>query len=169
MAKNTAKKTAQALKLGSLVKDSITGFTGIAIARTEFAYGCVHIRIQATGMTEAGEPVGAHSFDDQRIEVLAPPSQEWPEPKKSKIKLGDVVRDLLTGAVGIATSQTVRIDGATKLIVEQPGLTKDGEPRPPFYGSIECLQVVDRRELTVSATSVATSGGPMSREINDLD
>lgn len=35
MAKNTAKKSAPGIKLGRLVKDSITGFTGIAIGRTD--------------------------------------------------------------------------------------------------------------------------------------
>lgn len=169
MAKNTAKTSTHGLKLGSLVKDSITGFTGIATARTEFAYGCVHIRIQAQSLTEEGDPVPVHDFDDQRIEVLAPPSKKWPEPKKSKITLGDIVRDTFTGAVGTATSRTVGIDGSIKLIVEQSGLTKDGEPRPAFYTVIERLEIVDKRELTVSETSAATSGGPMCRQVSDLE
>lgn len=169
MGKNTAKTSTSGLKLGSLVKDSITGFTGIAIGRIEFAYGCVHIRIQAKSMTEEGTPIPVHDFDDQRIEVLAPPSKKWPEPKKSKIKLGDVVRDTLTGAAGIATSRTVGIDGSTRLVVEQPGLTKDGEPQPAFYASIERVEIVDKRELTVSESSVATSGGPMCRKVRDTE
>lgn len=47
MAKPTAKKSGPGIALGSLVKDRITGFKGIAIGRTEFGYGCVHIRVQA--------------------------------------------------------------------------------------------------------------------------
>ena len=51
MAKTTSKKTAMGIKLGSCVKDNITGFTGIVIGRTEFAFGCIHISIQAPGLT----------------------------------------------------------------------------------------------------------------------
>jgi len=34
------------IKLGIRVKDSITGYEGVAIARTDWLYGCVRITIQ---------------------------------------------------------------------------------------------------------------------------
>jgi len=148
-----------------LVKDNITGFTGIAIARTEFGFGCVHIQIQAQGLTTAGEPIPVQSFDDQRVEVLAPPTKSWPEPTKTTIKLGDVVRDVLTGATGVASAKTFNLDGHVTIIIEQPGLTEDGAPKAPIRFGLEGLIVVDRRELEVSKDSVATSGGPTARRI----
>ena len=163
MAKTTAKKPAPGIKLGSLVKDSITGFTGIAIGRTEFGFGCIHIRIQAQGLTENGDPILVHSFDDQRVEVLAPPSKSWAEPKQTSAKLGDVVRDTVSGAVGVASGKSVGLDGQVNFIIEQPGLTQDGEPRTPFYANAAHVVVVDKREIKVSKNSVATSGGPMAR------
>jgi hypothetical protein len=33
------------VKLGSKCRDSITGLEGIATARTEYLYGCVHVCI----------------------------------------------------------------------------------------------------------------------------
>ncbi|PTY04225.1 hypothetical protein DB347_20220 [Opitutaceae bacterium EW11] len=168
MAKKSMKKAASGTKLGSLVKDSITGFTGIAIGRTEFGFGCVHIRIQAPGLTEAGTPIPVQTFDDQRVEVLAPPSKLWAEPVETPVKLGDVVRDSLTGVVGVATGKTVGLDGQINLFVEQVGLTADGEPKSPLYINAASVVVVDRRELKVSKDSVATSGGPMPREIVPL-
>lgn len=163
MPKNNVKKSAPGIKLGSLVKDSITGFTGIAIGRTEFGFGCIHIRVQAQGLTKTGDPIPVQSFDDQRIEVLAPPTKLWPEPKRTAIKLGNVVRDTLTGAVGIATALTVGLDGQVNIVFEQPGLTPEGEPKSSLYTTAERAVVVNKRELKVSEASVATSGGPMAR------
>ena len=163
MAKKTTKKTAPGIELGSLVKDSITGFTGIAVGRTEFGFGCVHIRTQAQELSERGDPIPAHSFDDQRVEVLAPPTRSWAAPKTTAIKLGNVVRDTLTGAVGVASALSFDIGGQVSVIIEQPGLTDEGEPKAPFYANVDRVVAVDRRKLKVSKDSEATSGGPMAR------
>jgi hypothetical protein len=163
MAKHNAKKTAPGIRLGSLVKDSITGFTGIAIGRTEFGYGCIHIRIQAKGLTKEGDPIPSQSFDDQRVEVIEQPIKSWVEPKESPIKLGNVVRDTLTGAIGVASARTVHLDGQATIIIEQPGLTQDGGPKSPLCVHASRVVVVDKRELAVSKFSLATSGGPMAR------
>ena len=55
--------------LGSLVKDNITGFTGIAVARTVFLFGCVRIGVEAVEMRE-GKPSDIYWFDEQRIEII---------------------------------------------------------------------------------------------------
>ena len=163
MSKTTTKKSAQGIKLGSLVKDNITGFTGIAIGRTEFAFGCIHIRIQAQGLTKEGEPIPTQSFDEQRIEVIKQSTKSWARPKETTIKLGNMVRDPLTGAVGIASARTFSLDGDVNILIEQAGLTQDGSPKPPLYAHAGRVVVVDKRELQVSKDSVATSGGPIAR------
>lgn len=166
MAKNITKKSAPRIELGSLVEDCITGFTGIAVARTEFGYGCIHIGVQAQGLTKEGDPIPAQTFDDQRIEVLESSKTAWPKPEKVAINLGDVIRDSLTGAVGIASAKTVGLDGHVDIIIEQSGLTPNGAPKPPFYTSPERAQVVSKSKLKVSKHSIATSGGPMARHPN---
>ena len=165
MTKTTAKKSAPGIKLGSLVKDTITGFTGIAVGRMEFPFGCIHIRIQAKGLTKDGDPFPVHAFDDQRIEVLAPPTRSWGEPKPSMVKLGNVIRDIHSGAVGVASAKSVALDGNVNFIIEQTGLTQDGLPKAPFYVNAAQVVVVSKRELKVSKDSVATSGGPMARRV----
>lgn len=69
------------IKLGSKVKDSITGLTGIATSRTEYLYGCVHIGItpQETKDGKACEP---QWFDEQRVEVLKE-KKPWFSPASS--------------------------------------------------------------------------------------
>lgn len=163
MAKHTANKSTTGVPLGSLVRDRITGFSGIAIGRTEFGFGCIHIRVQAKGLTASGDPIPVQAFDDQRIEVVEPPTKRWPEPKKSPIRLGDLVRDTLTGAVGVATSRSISLDGRINIIIEQSGLTPEGEPKSPLYTNAERVEVIDKRELKASESSAAKSGGPMAR------
>jgi hypothetical protein len=59
------------IKLGSKVKDSITGVTGIAIARTEWLNGCARISIQPQELKD-GKPVEVTCVDEPQIEVIEP-------------------------------------------------------------------------------------------------
>lgn len=162
MAKIQKKSSSPGIPLGSLVKDIITGFTGIAVSRSEFGYGCVHIHIQARGMTRDGDPIPVHSFDDQRVELIEPPTKVWPQPKATSVRLGDAVRDEVTGRIGIAIAKTVGLEGRTFIIIQDQRLTADGEPQPLHSAAAERVVVIDKRELRVSESSVATSGGPMA-------
>ena len=164
MTKSTTKKKDAGIELGSLVKDYITGFTGIAIGRTEFAFGCIHIRIQAQGLTKECTPIPPQSFDDQRIEVIEPPKRSWRQPKRPLIEQGNTVRDLLTGAVGVVSGINFNLSGEINILIEQAGLTQDGSPKSPYYATPDQLIIVDRRELKVSQDSLASKGGPVSRE-----
>lgn len=57
------------IKLGSIVKDALTGFTGRATARVEYEYGCARIFIEP-GELKDGKPVEGMYFDEQRVEVV---------------------------------------------------------------------------------------------------
>ena len=58
-----------AIVLGSKVKDMYTGFTGIAVARAEYLYGCARISVEPTEL-EAGKLLDSAWFDEQRIELI---------------------------------------------------------------------------------------------------
>ena len=58
------------IKLGNRVKDSLTGFVGIATARTEYLYGCAQIHILSEGLKD-GRPMEGAWIDEQRVETLA--------------------------------------------------------------------------------------------------
>ncbi len=58
------------IKLGSRVRDSITGFEGIAVIRSEHLYGCVHIGITPTILNKDGSTIRPEFFDEQRVLVL---------------------------------------------------------------------------------------------------
>lgn len=59
-----------AAKLGDRVKDIVTGFEGILVARTKWLHGCDRLTIEPDKLDDKGMPQEAHNFDEQRIEVL---------------------------------------------------------------------------------------------------
>jgi hypothetical protein len=57
------------IKLGSKVRDKITGLTGIAVGRTEWLHGCARISVQPQELKD-GKPCEISSYDEPQIEVL---------------------------------------------------------------------------------------------------
>lgn len=61
------------IKPGDLVKDGITGFTGIVVARTEWLNHCIRCTVQPRELKD-GKPVESQTFDEEQLEVLEPQS-----------------------------------------------------------------------------------------------
>ena len=66
-------------QLGSVLKDKITGFEGVAVARDEWLTGCVRYGLQATKLKD-GKPLNVQWLDEINLVVveaaeksLAPP------------------------------------------------------------------------------------------------
>jgi hypothetical protein len=57
------------IQLGDLVKDKISGFTGIAVAKTQWLTGCDRIDVQPREMHE-GRPIEAQWFDVTMLDVV---------------------------------------------------------------------------------------------------
>lgn len=56
------------IKLGSKVRDKVTGFEGICTGRASYIYGCDQYNI--VPQAEAGKISDTHWFDEGRIEVI---------------------------------------------------------------------------------------------------
>lgn len=56
------------IELGQKVQDSLTGFEGVATARTEYLYGCVRVLVEP-GLLKDGKPIEGEWFDEQRIDA----------------------------------------------------------------------------------------------------
>jgi len=54
------------IRLGNKVKDNITGFAGIAVARAEYLNGCISVQVQSIKLKD-GLPIEAEWFDEQRL------------------------------------------------------------------------------------------------------
>lgn len=55
--------------LGDRAKDTITGCTGIVVAKTYWLNGCVRITIQPETLKD-GTPIPNETFDQQQVKVL---------------------------------------------------------------------------------------------------
>lgn len=62
-------KTETSLNLGDVVKDTITGFKGVIVARTDWLNGCVRMTVQPSKL-EAGKIVDSVTFDVEQLELV---------------------------------------------------------------------------------------------------
>ncbi len=55
------------VKLGKEYKDSITGYSGIAVARTIYLYGCVRVMLVPTKLKDDGDFLPDCWFDEPQL------------------------------------------------------------------------------------------------------
>lgn len=60
------------ISLGDKVRDRMSGFSGIAVARHDFLYGCARISIQPEKLGKDGKVQEAQAFDEPQIELIKP-------------------------------------------------------------------------------------------------
>ncbi len=58
------------MKNGDKVKDIISGFTGVMVARTEWLNGCNRIAIQSENFDCMKAPIPEQWFDEQQVVVI---------------------------------------------------------------------------------------------------
>lgn len=58
------------IQLGDLVRDRITGFEGVVIARTQWLNMCDRYTVQPRKLDDKGGVSEPHSFDDADLEVV---------------------------------------------------------------------------------------------------
>jgi len=151
------------IDLGSKVKDMITGFTGIAIARTEWLYGCTRIVIESQELKD-GKPVAPSWFDEQRVEEITPVDETKIPVSKPRcgvgIQLGNKVKDSITGFAGVAVAKTIWISGNVTIQIEATALEKS-EPIDGHAFEYERIELVEEAKPPMSAKSDPSKpGGP---------
>lgn len=55
------------VKLGNIYKDSISGFSGVAVARTVYIYNCVRVMISPTKLKSDGDFLPDTWFDEEQL------------------------------------------------------------------------------------------------------
>ena len=149
------------IELGIRVKDMITGKTGVAVARTEWLYGCSRIGIESEKLDD-GKPREIDWFDEQRVEevkgkvkVPVTPSRDRPE-----ITLGSEVKDELTGFTGIAVARTIWLGGNVNIGIE-PTKLHDGKPIDAHNFDIERVKLIKAKAPPMSKSANKNApGGP---------
>lgn len=57
------------IALGQKVKDRVTGFTGIAVAKVEYLNGCIQFCVKPE-MSEPGKMPDGQYIDDHQLEII---------------------------------------------------------------------------------------------------
>lgn len=76
------------INLGSKVRDSITGFTGIATSKHEYLNGCIRISITPP-VDKEGKMQDSQVIDIQQVEILDPPAAAQPADREAARPGGD--------------------------------------------------------------------------------
>ncbi len=58
------------VKLGDKARDTVTGYQGTVIAKTEWMNGCHRVTIQAEGLKDDGGAKESHHCDVQQVELV---------------------------------------------------------------------------------------------------
>ena len=62
------------IPLGAKVKDTVSGFQGVCISRTEYLNGCFRLGIQAK-VGKDGKAPDTHWFDEPQLKILSDKAQ----------------------------------------------------------------------------------------------
>jgi len=57
------------IALGTVVRDGVTGFTGVAIGRVVYMNGCVQYLVKAQALHD-GKPIAGEWIDEGQLEVV---------------------------------------------------------------------------------------------------
>lgn len=111
-------KIMKEFKLGNIVRDVVTGFTGTAFNKTEFLNGNVQYNIQPKGENNSYPDcvsIDFHTleFVDEGVAANAPK-----QVKDLNIPLGSEVEDITTGIKGIVTLKTFYLNGCISYMVD---------------------------------------------------
>lgn len=77
------------IKLGDVARDTITGFEGVVVARTEWLNGCRRLTIQPQALHD-GKPIDSTTFDEPQLALIrsagarAEPQTGGPQPEPSR-------------------------------------------------------------------------------------
>lgn len=65
------------IPLGAVAQDTISGFEGVVVCRSQWLHGCVRLTLQPQKMHE-GQPVEAHTFDEPQLFMSTTPVEDEP-------------------------------------------------------------------------------------------
>lgn len=71
--------TTHNIKLGCKARDTISGFSGVVVAITNWLNGCVRITIAPQELKD-GKPIDSHTFDVEQVALVE--EKVMPEPTK---------------------------------------------------------------------------------------
>ena len=147
------------LKLGMWMRDTVTGFSGYAINKMFFLNGCIQyaLRPKAKNPTELPDSVWV---DDQQLLVdkKIKPLMRNVQNADNGFKLGQTLKDSITGFSGIATGKAEFLNGQVQFGLKPK--QKEGETKVPEAEWFDASQLVFVNSGVLKTKKVSNTGGP---------
>lgn len=141
--------------LGDTLRDKMTGFEGVAVARHVFMSGTIQYGVLSRKRNEKGEDVQI-LVDWQFLELVDPGTPTEPPDGLPEFIIGDQVADTVTDFAGMVTSRSEFINGCVQYGVQPRALAKDGDIVKPRL--LDCQRLVLRGHGALLPAS--PGGGP---------
>jgi hypothetical protein len=152
------------IELGTIVRDRVTGFVGVAENRATYMYGCDRYCVQPR-VGEDGKIPDSVMIDEPQLEIVENQEQVMKpagEPPQI-VQMGQLVLDPVRGTEGTVTGRSVYLNGCSRVLVESKQLAeiksqgwwvdeKQVEPKTTFTGKKKITKTPDKSERK--------SGGP---------
>jgi len=142
---------------GMKVRDNLSGFEGTVTAISDWAFGCIRIKVEPNRLDEKGAPIQNQVFDEQRLDIIDDKGAIVPDiDADPPIEMGWEVKDSITGFKGIVVCRTTHISG---LVIVQVAAEKMKEGKPVEEQAFE-----ERRLVKIEAKKVKHSKDAINRE-----
>jgi hypothetical protein len=157
------------IALGDIAKDDLTGFEGVVTQRTFWLSNCDRLTLQPKELKE-GKPQEAVSFDITHCTLITKGAHKRAElqasTQREDLKLGDTVRDSITGFEGVIIGRAKFLATNDRIGVQPKSLNKEGQPQAQNWFDAAQLELVSKLEPPAPKE---TRGGPMPEPRRQAD
>lgn len=148
------------LKIGQQMRDKISGFAGIATTETEFMTGNIQFSLTPPASSIFGRE--CQSFDVHQLEYAGVGTDVIDAPDDTGIKLGEKVKDIVSGVEGIATLKTTFINGCVYYTVTPSAAKGATEIKDVFveYKRLDRVSTGVTAKIAKRTAAESGTGGP---------
>jgi hypothetical protein len=152
------------IKLGWLVKDSITGFEGIAVGIVSFISGCDRVIIKPRGLHD-GRTIKSEHFHLFQVQVVDEnpiiPEEYVCRDVTEVIQFGYTVKDKVTGFEGIAVGRLRYLYSCDQIMI-QPVEVINGKTADTESFDVGRVTIVSSESFEASDSEPQSGPGPLS-------
>lgn len=134
------------VKLGNIVKDAGTGFTGTASMLMYTIGGNIHVTIQPPCPEDVNVLPQAEIFDFHLVDVVGPgvADRVHPQDDVEPLEFGKTYRDIISGFEGILTARVESLQGCVQYALT-PKVSPKNESEYPtsIYFDYKRLELID--------------------------
>ena len=142
--------------LGYMVKDKVSGITGVAVSRATYLNGCVQYSIQPQVKKDDKLPDQV-KIDEQQLVKMLRISNPTPSKAEKSFKMLEQIKDPVTGTKGKVTAVCVYLDGTVRYGY-QPKIKRNATETQMFWQDSEVL--VSEKKPPTKKKVKKPPGGP---------